>query len=314
MRVGHWASRIALVTLVTSSMPGIASAQNGRVLGVVRDERGDPIKGATVIAENPDATPRSFTSTTDDKGRFGLLGLTSGSWNLTAQAPGYTGQAGSMNVRQGSGANAPATFTLHKIPTVVSALGSVAAKDIQESLASADQLYNTQKWDGAIAAYRSILSATPALSFINLQIAAAYRNKGDFNSAIAAYNDLLKADPSSDKARVGIAMATLEKGDLPAAEQMLETAAQGPGATREVFYNLAEMKLSKNNVDEAAKAYVRAAEIDPTWSKPVLALGRVAMNRGDKAAAMRYFEKVLEIDPVSPEAAQAKAALEQVRK
>lgn len=292
----------------------MATAQTGRVLGVVRDDRGEPIKGATVVAENPDATPRSFASTTDDKGRFGILGLKSGSWNMTAQAPGHVGQAGVVNVRQGSGANPPITFTLQNIPTVVSALGAVAMTDLQADLAIADQLYNSQAWDAAIAAYRSVLNKTPALSFINLQIAAASRSKGDFNAAVAAYNALLTIEPNNDKAMVGIAMVSLDKGDIQAAEQTLEAAAQGSGATREVFYRLAEVKLSKNNVEDATKAYLRAAAVDPTWGKPVLALGRVAMNRGDKAAATKYFERVLEIDPVSPEATQAKTALEQVRK
>ena len=84
-----------------------------------------------------------------------------------------------------------------------------------------------QKWDEAIAAYRAIMAKAPALSVINLQIAAAYRNKKDYDNAIAAYNDLLKADPNNDKAKVGIGMTNLEKGDLKAAEDTLTTAAAG---------------------------------------------------------------------------------------
>lgn len=314
MSPGRLACQVALVALTLAATAGSAAAQNGRVVGLVRDERGEPIKGATVIAENPDLAPSSFTSTTDDKGRFGMIGLRSGEWTFTAQAPGYTAQAGTLSIRQGASTNPPATFVLHKILTAPSALGNLAAKDIQTELASADQLYNNQKWDEAIAAYRSILAAAPVLSVISLQIAAAYRSKGEFDGAISAYNELLKTDPNNDKAKVGIAMTNLEKGDLQAAEQTLEVAAQSPGATREVLYNLAEVKLSKNKVEEATKAYERATKVDPTWGKPLFALGRGAMNRGDKDAARKYFEKVLEVDPMSPEAAQAKTAIEQLKK
>ena len=76
------------------------------------------------------------------------------------------------------------------------------------------QLYNAQKYDESIAAYRAIMAKAPALSVINLQIAAAYRNKKEYDNAIAAYNDLLKVDPNNDKAIVGIGMTNLEKGDL----------------------------------------------------------------------------------------------------
>ena len=36
------------------------------------------------------------------------------------------------------------------------------------------------------------MAKAPALSVINLQIAAAYRNKKDYDGAIAAYNELLE--------------------------------------------------------------------------------------------------------------------------
>ena len=109
-----------------------------------------------------------------------------------------------------------------------------------------------------------IMAKAPALNMINLQIAAAYRNKKEWDNAIAAYNDLLKADPSSDKAIVGIGMTNMEKGDLAAAEQTLQRAAEGPAPSREVFYNLGEVKFAKGQSDEAAVMYQKAADKDPT--------------------------------------------------
>ena len=54
----------------------------------MKDEAGQPVKGATITAENPEASPSSFTATTDDKGRFSIIGLKRGNWTFTAQAPG----------------------------------------------------------------------------------------------------------------------------------------------------------------------------------------------------------------------------------
>ena len=109
-------------------------------------------------------------------------------------------------------------------------------------------------------------------------------------------------------------MANLEKGDLESAERALEAAAQGEGATREVFYNLGEVKLSKSKTGEAFAAYMHAAESDPTWGRPLLALGRLARYVGDVDGAGKYFQRVIDLDPKSPEAAQAKAGIEQLRK
>ena len=233
-----------LAALFVVALAGSVAAQTGRVGGVVKDEAGNPIKGATITAENPAASPSSFTATTDDKGRFSIIGLKSGGWAFAAQAPGFAPEAGKLNVSTIGAPNPPLTFTLKKGGGAgpASALGGTAAKDLQADLAVADQLYNTQKFDEAIAAYRQIMVKAPSLSVINLQIAAAYRNKKEYDNAIAAYNDLLKADPNNDKAIVGLGMTNLEKGDLMAAEVTLTRAAEGKKPTREVFYNLGEVK------------------------------------------------------------------------
>jgi tetratricopeptide (TPR) repeat protein len=293
-------------------LAGGVAAQSGRVAGTVRDERGDPIRGATIIAENADASPSSFTASTDDKGRFAIIGLRSGIWLFRSGAPGYSPDGGEVNVRTLPGVTPPLTFRLQKLVVPPSALGSLAPKDLQASLAAADGFYNKQQWDDAITAYREILQKSPSLTVINLQIAAAYRNKHAFDEAIKAYGDLLKTDPSNASAKVGIAMASLEKGDVELAERTLEAAAQSPGATREVFYDLCDIKLTRSLPAEAAKAYERAAAADATWGKPPFALGRLAMNSGDTAAARKYFQTVVDVDPVSPEAAQATAMLRQL--
>jgi predicted Zn-dependent protease len=305
-----------LAALLVVAVAGSAAAQTGRVGGVVKDETGNPIKGATVTADNPNASPSSFTATTDDKGRFSIIGLKSGQWSFSAQAPGFGPEAGKLNVSTIGAPNPPLQFTMKKGggagPT--SALGSTAAKDLQADLQAADLLYNSAKYDESIAAYRQIMVKAPALSVINLQIAAAYRNKKEYDNAIAAYNDLLKVDPSNDKAIVGLGMTNLEKGDLKAAEDTLTKAAQGPKPTREVFYNLGEVKFSKGQADEAAAMYQKASDLDPTWGKPIFKLALVQLNKGDKDGTIKLMEKVISADPTSQEAAQAKTVIEQLKK
>lgn len=321
-------ARAAFAALVIAAMADAAAAQTGRVVGIVRDEGGQPIKGATVLAENPDAFPKSFTATSDTKGRFAMIGLRSGLWTLFAQAPGFEAEAGRLQVRAGAG-GPTVTFTLKKEPAPApSALGPLAAKDLQADLQAADQLYNSKQWDDAIRKYQAILTKAPALSVINLQIAQAYRNKADdlkardstadakpvYDQAIGAYQALLKTDPSSDKAKIGIGMTHLEKGELDVAEQTLDEAANGTNATRDVFLNLGDVKFAKGKTDEGTKAYERAAQMDPYWGKPVFALGKAALAKGDKDGAIQYFEKVLAVDPLSPEAVQSQSMVDQLKK
>lgn len=309
----HFVLRGTLGVLLVVAAAGSAMAQAGRVVGVVRDEATQAIKGATLTFENSDASPVSFTATSDEKGRFSIIGLKSGQWSVAVQAPGFEPQGGQLLVRVAT----PATlmFTMKKAPAPPpSALGSVGAKDLQSELRAADQLFNNEQWDQSIAAYKTILARAPALSVINLQIAAAYRNKKEYEGALVAYNELLKADPNSDKARIGIALTQMEKGDLKTAEETLSQAAQLPTAGREIFYSLGEVEFAKGAVDEAITWYQKAATDDPNWGKPILKLGLCALNKGDKDGAAKLMERVIAVDPASPEAVQARAVIGQIQK
>ncbi len=287
-----------------------ANAQTGRVVGIVKDETGQPIKGATLSLENPDASPRNFTATSDDHGRFAVIGLRAGEWSIVAQAPGFEAEVARLNVRVSTPA-AP-SLTMRRAPQApVSALGSVGVKELQADLRTADQQFNAQQWDQAISSYKAILAKAPALSVVELQVAAAYRGKKDYDAAIAAYNDLLKADPNSEKARVGVAQTYMDKGDLASAARTLEPAAQN--ASKETFYTLGEVEAARGNTDAAVQWYQKAAADDPNWGKPLLKLGLTSLNKGDKAGAAAQMQRIVAVDPASAEAGQAKALIEQLK-
>ena len=105
-------SAVALVAaLVVSALP--AAAQTGRIGGQVKDaQSGQPLKGATITAENPEASPSSFTATTDDKGRYSIIGLKTGTWKVTAVAPGFQPSSGQVPVRSLGAPMPPVDFAL----------------------------------------------------------------------------------------------------------------------------------------------------------------------------------------------------------
>ena len=303
---------VGVSVLLLATAAGSALAQGSRVVGVVKDEAGQPIKGATLSLENPEAIPRNFTATSDERGRFAVLGLKAGEWSIVAQAPGFIPDATRVLVRVTTPV-AP-VFTLRRAPLPPpSILGNVGAKDLQSELKNADQQFEAQQWDQAIATYKNVLGRAPALTVLDLQIGAAYRNKKDYENAIAAYNDLLKSDPASEKARIGLALTYAEKGDLATAESTLTPAAQAQGAGKEVLYSLGEIETARGKNDDALSWYQKASASDPNWGKPLLKLGQSAQQRGDRANATTLMQRVLAVDPSSAEAAQARTALEQLR-
>jgi tetratricopeptide (TPR) repeat protein len=299
--------------LIVSALP--AAAQTGRVGGTIKDDKGQPIKGATVVAENPAASPPSFTATTDDRGRFSIIGLRSGTWKITASAPGFAPGGGNVPIRTIGAPNPPVDIVLAPgAPGATGALAGVNTKELQAELQKAEELLNQQQYDAAIAAYQAIMTKTPALTMINLQVGRAYRLKKDYESALGAYKKILESDPTNERAKVEIGMTNLEKGDFAAAEAALGEAAQSMSASREVFYNLGEVKFAKGETDEAMKWYQRAIDTDPNWGKPLFKLGLGKLQKADTKGTIEMMEKVIAVDPNSAEAVQAKGLLAELKK
>jgi tetratricopeptide (TPR) repeat protein len=308
----RWFNSLLLVACVLLA-PALSAAQTGRAFGQVKDEGGQPLKGATVQAENEQASPSSFSAVTDDRGRFAMIGLRSGMWTFTASAPGFQAQSGQARV-QLVGQSQPLAFTLAKSSVgAPSALAGLNTKELQVDLQSAETFMTSGQYDEAIKTYEAILVKAPTLTAINFEIGRAHRLKKDFASAIKVYEAMVEVDPLDDKVKVAIGMTHLENKNLEEADKILSAAAESTDASRDVFYNLGEVKFAKGDSDAAAKWYQRAVEFDPSWAKPLVKLGLVAINKGDMGAARQWLEKALAADPGSEDGAMAKTMLGQLK-
>jgi tetratricopeptide (TPR) repeat protein len=195
----------ALVALLLGLTTG-ASAQ-GRAVGTVKDIGGKAIKGATVKASNPDASPSQFASATDDRGRWAMIGLKSGTWHFTVEAPGYFTVETNAPIRVA--AAPPMQFALAKDPgPIPNALDRNIEQLIQEAATARD----AGRLDQAIAAYQDIRTRNPKLTSVNLVIGDLYRRKAAqetdpnakqnfYRQALDAYDQLLKSDATNVRAR-----------------------------------------------------------------------------------------------------------------
>jgi tetratricopeptide (TPR) repeat protein len=263
--------------LVSPSM-----AQTGVITGIVYDDSGEPIRGATMRAENPSAYPRTLTTTSDQKGRIALVGLRSGQWNFTVEYPGFQPSTFSMPIRSSSASRAPrpVIIRLERIASLILAgpLAGVDVKLLRADLTAADEAYAKGDFDTAIISYRAALVKAPALTSIGLQIGNAYRQKKDDAMAVEAFETVLKTDPANGTA----------------------------------LYELGEIRESAGQLEAARNLYEKAATAEPSWAKPILQLGILASNQGQTDAAVAQLKKVLTVDPKSPEAVQAESLLQKI--
>lgn len=202
---------LACAALLTVWLAAPATAQSARAGGVVRDTSGKPIKGATVIATNPDAFPSELTSATDDKGRWAMIGLRSGAWTFVVQAPGFVTAQAPAAVRAGGAP--PLAFTLARDPGPVP---NALDRDIAQMLQAAATQRDQGRLDQALASYQDIRTRNPKLTAVNLVMADVYRRKAAqepdpaakqalIAQAADAYNEVLKVDASNARARAELA-------------------------------------------------------------------------------------------------------------
>ncbi len=310
------------------AIAGSAAGQGqGRVVGEVTDEDGNPLAGVQITATNPNANPSEFTTTTGNDGNFAIIGLVSGQWMFRADCVGacaerngsprgYGPSEGPSNITQTR--NAPIDFALARIRHPLAqmlgdeAVAGIDLDAIDARIQAADAAFNGGNYQESIAGYEAVLGQLPALSNLHFNIGNAYAQMQEHEAAIAAYDRALADDSQNQTVQVARARARLASGTADATDQqVLEQAATSLSASREDLYNQGEQAFSQGDVDGAAQWYERANMVDPSWAKPLFKLALVALNKGDMDTAKEYFQRTIDADdPTSAaETAQAQATL-----
>ncbi len=298
---------------VALARPAVAQSI-GSLSGTVKDEAGNPLEGATVTVENPQAAPSKKSDQTNDKGEFMIGALPSGQWSVTIEADGFLpAQAQTRVAGMSGGRGRPLSVTLVAGVSAPAGMEGVGTEEIKAELDAANALFDQQDFAGALVAYQALSETFPELTAIRMQMANAHRQLKDYDAAIAEYEAVLVQEPTNQRAKIERALMYLVKGDLEAADTALTEMAQAGTATAEILYNLGEVKFAKGAADEAATWYDKATLKNPAWGKPWFKLALVALNKADNAGASAHLAKVIEVDPNSMEAGQAKLILEQLQ-
>lgn len=183
----------------------VAHAQIGRVAGTITDEEGRPVKGATIVAENREQAPSTFTSSSDPKGRFSILGLRRGIWIFTIQAPGFETTAARLDVVTVK-PNPPLNVRLEKAAALArpGPMTGIDVREVQRRIDAAEKLAASNELGAAVAVYREILDRVPALTSIYLRLGSLHEARNDPAAALSAYQRLAELEPGNAAARSAI--------------------------------------------------------------------------------------------------------------
>lgn len=293
---------LVAVALVAGTSAALAQMGTGRATGTVKDPNGKPLAGVQVAARDMHSD-RKLETTTDDDGKWALLGFRTGDYEFTFAFEGYAPQSLTKNIKQ-VGRNSSIDVVLEPAST---RLGGSAAGNL---LAEANGLFDERRYAEALEKYEEILAAEPSLYQVYFNIGTTYREMGEPDKALEAYAKVLAEEPLHPGALVGTGEVLISEGRLEEAVPYLEKAVDHT-TDAIVPYNVAEIYAGQGNSAKAIQYYQIASERRPDWADPHLKIGYGHLAAGDLEAAATDFEKALELAaPDSPQAQQAQAALD----
>lgn len=175
-----------------------------------------------------------------------------------------------------------------------------------DTLQRAELLVARQSWDGAIAAYREAIAASPQDAALRNRLGICYQRKGDAKAARAAYRKAL--DLRKDYAEAWNNLGTLDHAHgkyKPAIAAYSKAIKLNPQDA--VFHkNLGAAWLARGDVERALEAWTEAFRLDPagferdaigvpaagvTLARQYYLYAKVLAAQGDVEKALEYLVK-----------------------
>lgn len=278
---------------------------SGRIEGVVTDEAGQPLEGATLKAECA-ARGGGTTLKTDKKGRFVLGGVVACNWAFDIHAEGFEPRNIAVNLPGESARLAPVKVPLKRPAGPPPELRAAAEK--------ADAAYKEGRFADARAEYEKLLALRPDLAAtVHQQIGFSYVQEKQYEKAVAELEKVLASDPGNAQIRAIAAQAALEGKLVAKARELLATLDESQVQSADVFFNMGINFFNAGETGDAIAYFGKAMAKDPAHVDAYYRRALAYLGKGQMAEAKADFQKVVELQPEGEMATMARKALEQLK-
>jgi len=286
---------VSLLLVSLMAAPALAQRGRGRLQGQVTDPDGNPVAGVEVSAFNAEMTPDTLTVTSDEDGRWAVLGLSNDTWKFTFRKDGYIPLEIDASVSGfGRNPNMDVTLEPYEAPVGGVAVGEVEGRELFEE---GEAFYEQEQYEAAIAKWEEFALVNTTFYQVYVNIGNAHKELGNIEEAKAAFEKVLAQDPAESRALANLAEILVLEGKseeaIPLFERVIEQSPDDPA----VFYNVAELYFQQRVADKAVDYYKRALQVDPSFLPAQKQMGFAYVNMGEIDLAIAAFEKFLEMAP-----------------
>jgi Tfp pilus assembly protein PilF len=281
-----------------------------RLEGHVLDASGQPIEGASVKLELPGRG--GTTLKTDKKGKFAILGLTGGLWNLDVTAPGFVAKPLQVPVPLPPG---PRVVEIKLEKAQVAG----PSPEVMAALQRADADFDAGRFSEALVEYEKALAdpkiaAQPsAAKTLHFRIARCLSHEQQYAKEMEHLQAVADADPTDTMVLSLMAQEAMKAGMNDRAIEILAKVDDGSIKDPNIYFNVGVMFLNQQKQDEAVKYFTKAVAVDPTFVDGYFQRGLVYIGQQKNAEAKADFQKVVELQPSGQQTEIAKKALDQIK-
>jgi len=297
---------------------------NNRLTGYIVDKTtGKPIAGAKIMLRIQRGGKGGPDITSDANGKWAVLGLNSGLWNVDVEAPGYVVRQGNMQLGEGQRVPPmkielePSVVAPSSAPEVVPTEevkvgGQVVSKDIAEAVEAGNTALVAKNYTDAITAFEKASTAMPGFIPIRFALARAYYGAGDLKKAITTMADVYNSDPANARNAMLYANMLLEDGQLDKGKSIVDKLpAESVDPT--ALTNIGIVLMNKKQPAAAREYFTKVIEATPKEADGYYYRGLATIQAGKTKEAKADLEKVIELAPDSDQAKEAREYLKSIK-
>lgn len=298
------------VLSVALSIPAIAQdwKGRGRAQGVVKDEAGEPLEGASIrlytgLAESG---PEPFPTQTN--GRWGYLGLKLGFWTVEITAEGKDISTGTFQVQSQRIETLKTTLYTAEAAVVVDE-AALAAKD---ALGRGNDLLAQGQYAEARTEFNAALEGLDPeyRGMILMEIARTYSLAGDTEGTIDALEALLQQEPENESALKLISDMLVAEGRMEEAKPYIALLPEGSTLDPDALANIGIDLFNANDFEKAIEQFDLLLDDQPDYAMGYYYRGRSHLTQLHNVEAITDFSRFLELAADSDQAGEVTEMLE----
>ena len=321
-----FALAVALLCTAAALMAAQDWRGNNRIAGIVVDKNtGKPVPNAKVMLRIQKGEKGGPDVTADANGKWAVLGLLPGAWNIDVEAPGYVTRQVSMSMTEGQRlppmkieiepqvVTQPEPTSTEVVTTEVKIGGQVVSQDIADAVEAGNAALVAKNYKEAIADYEKAAAALPAFMPIKTALARAYYGAGELKKAIAAMDEVYQSDPAVVQHALLLANMVLEDGQLERGKAIIEKLPADAMTDPTVVINIGIVLMNKKQPATAVEYFTKAVAMDAKNVDAYYYRGLATIQSGKAKAARADLEKVIELAPESDLAKDAREYLKSIK-